>query len=69
MEELNGKQNERLMRSETRLDGIEKNISKIELSLSNHITSIYEKLDRINIWLIGLLGGMVVSLVLLILRK
>ena len=60
---------ERVTRNETRLDGVADDIAEIKLSLNNHITSIYEKLDRINIWLIGLLGGMVVSLVLLILKK
>ena len=60
---------ERVTRNETRLDGVADDIAEIKLSLNNHITAIYNKLDRINIWLIGLLGGMVVSLVLLILRK
>ena len=41
--------------------------AEFELLNTNHFQGIYKKLDRITWWLIGLLGGIVVSLIILLL--
>jgi len=54
-----------ITKNSTSLSNINKEIEQIK---NNHLVHIYDKLDKINYWLIGVLTTTIVGLVLTIMR-